>query len=144
MAGLELEDIDWRQGELVVRGKGARQDRLPLPADVGEAVVAYLADGRPRAECRSVFLRVHAPITAMTASNVSEIVRRACRRAGVAVIGAHRLRHTAATAMLRGGASLAEVGQVLASRVPPASWTSRPSAANAQTSPTSTKTRSRR
>jgi len=113
VAGLELEDIDWRQGELVVRGKGARQDRLPLPADVGEAVVAYLADGRPRAECRSVFLRVHAPITAMTASNVSEIVRRACRRAGVAAVGAHRLRHTAATAMLRGGASLAEVGQVL-------------------------------
>jgi site-specific recombinase XerD len=113
VAGLELEDVDWHHGELVVRGKGARRDRLPLPTDVGEAVVAYLADGRPRVECRAVFLRVHAPITAMTASNVTEIVRRACRRAGVPVVGAHRLRHSAATAMLRGGASLAEVGQVL-------------------------------
>jgi integrase/recombinase XerD len=113
VAGLQLEDIDWHHGELVVRGKGARRDRLPLPTDVGEAVVAYLADGRPRVECRAVFLRVHAPITAMTASNVSEIVRRACRRAGVPVVGAHRLRHSAATAMLRGGASLAEIGQVL-------------------------------
>lgn len=113
VAGLELEDVDWRHGELVVSGKGARRDRLPLPADVGEAVVAYLADGRPRVECRAVFLRVHAPITAMTSSNVSEIVRRACRRAGVPVVGAHRLRHSAATAMLQGGASLAEVGQVL-------------------------------
>jgi integrase len=113
VAGLELKDFDWHHGELVVCGKGARRDRLPLPADVGEAVVAYLADGRPRVECRAVFLRVHAPITAMTASNVSEIVRRACRRAGVPVAGAHRLRHSAATAMLRGGATLAEVGQVL-------------------------------
>jgi len=66
----------------------------PLHADVGEAVVAYLADGRPRVECRAVFLRVHAPITAMTASNVSEIVRQACRRAGVPLAVAHRLRHT--------------------------------------------------
>lgn len=113
VAGLELEDIDWHHSELVVRGKGARRDRLPLPIDVGEAVVAYLADSRPRVECRAVFLRVHAPITAMTASNVSEIVRRACRRAGVAIVGAHRLRHSAATAMLHGGASLAEIGQVL-------------------------------
>lgn len=113
VAGLELEDIDWHHGELVVRGKGARRDRLPLPTDVGEAVVAYLADGRPRVECRAVFLRVHAPITVMTASNVTEIVRRACRRAGVPAVGAHRLRHSAATAMLRGGASLAEIGQVL-------------------------------
>jgi len=113
VAGLELEDVDWHHGELVVRGKGARRDRLPVPTDVGEAMVAYLADGRPRVECRAVFLRVHAPITAMTASNVTEIVRRACRRAGVPIVGAHRLRHTAATAMLQAGGSLAEVGQVL-------------------------------
>jgi site-specific recombinase XerD len=113
VAGLDLEDLDWHHGELVVAGKGARRDRLPLPTDVGEAVVAYLADGRPRVECRAVFLRVHAPITAMTASNVTEIVRRACTRAGVPVARAHRLRHSAATAMLQAGASLAEVGQVL-------------------------------
>lgn len=113
VAGLELEDVDWHHGELAVCGKGARRDRLPVPTDVGEAVVAYLAGGRPRVESRAVFLRVHAPITAMTASNVSEIVRRACRRAGVPAVGAHRLRHSAATAMLRSGASLAEVGQVL-------------------------------
>jgi len=113
VAGLELEDIDWHHGELVVRGKGARRDRLPVPVDVGEALVAYLAGGRPQVECRAVFLRVHAPITSMTYSNVSELVRRACRRAGIAPVSAHRLRHSAATTMLRNGASLNEVGQVL-------------------------------
>ncbi len=113
VAGMELDDVDWHHGELAVRGKGARRDRLPLPTDVGEAMVAYLADGRPRFECRAVFLRVHAPITAMTASNVTEIVRHACRRVGVPTVGAHRLRHSAATGMLQGGASLAEIGQVL-------------------------------
>ena len=113
VAGLELEDIDWHHGELAVRGKGARRDRLPLPVDVGEALVAYLAGGRPQAGCRAVFLRVHAPITSMTCSNVSELVRRACRRAGIAPVSAHRLRHSAATTMLRNGASLNEVGQVL-------------------------------
>lgn len=97
----------------MVHGKGARRDRLPLPGDVGEAIVAYLVNGRPRVEGRAVFLRVHAPIVAVTASNVTEIVRRACRRAGVEVVSAHRLRHSAATAMLAGGASLAEIGQVL-------------------------------
>jgi integrase/recombinase XerD len=111
-AGLQFEDLDWRHGEVLVRGKGARQEHLPLPVDVGEALVAYLRV-RPSVEERTVFLRVHAPITAMTVGNVSELVRRACRRAGVEPVGAHRLRHTAATAMLRGGASLAEVGQVL-------------------------------
>ena len=113
VAGLELEDIDWHHGELAVRGKGARRDRLPLPVDVGEALVAYLAGGRPQVGCRAVFLRVHAPITSMTCSNVSELVRRACRRAGIAPVSAHRLRHSAATTMLRNGASLNEVGQVL-------------------------------
>lgn len=113
VAGLELEDIDWHHGELIVRGKGARRDRLPLPVDVGEALVAYLAGGRPQVGCRAVFLRVHAPITSMTSSNVSELVRRACRRAGIAPVSAHRLRHSAATTMLRNGASLNEVGQVL-------------------------------
>jgi integrase/recombinase XerD len=113
VAGLELDDLDWHHGELVVRGKGSRRDRLPLPVDVGEALVAYLSGGRPQVESRSVFLRVHAPITGMTASNVTEIVKRACIRAGVLPVRAHRLRHSAATSMLRAGASLAEIGQVL-------------------------------
>jgi integrase/recombinase XerD len=113
VARLELEDLDWHHGELVVHGKGSRTERLPLPTDVGEAVVAYLGGGRPQVEHRAVFLRVHAPVTAMTTSNVSEIVRRACRRAGVPEVRAHRLRHGAATNMLRAGSSLAEIGQVL-------------------------------
>ena len=112
VSGLQLTDFDWRHGEVMVRGKGARQERLPLPVDVGDALVAYLKV-RPSLEERTVFLRVHAPITAMTVGNVSELVRRACRRAGIDPVRAHRLRHTAATAMLRRGASLAEVGQVL-------------------------------
>jgi integrase/recombinase XerD len=87
--------------------------RLEITVDVGEALVAYLAGGRPQAGCRAVFLRVHAPITSMTSSNVSELVRRACRRAGIAPVSAHRLRHSAATTMLRNGASLNEIGQVL-------------------------------
>lgn len=113
VAGLELDDIDWHHGEFVVRGKGSRRDRLPLPVDVGEALAAYLCDGRPRVENRALFLRVRAPIGAMSASNVTVIVRRACVRVGIAPAGAHRLRHSAATAMLRTGASLAEIGQVL-------------------------------
>jgi len=113
VAGLELDDIDWRHGEVVIRGKGSRRDRLPLPVDVGEALAAYLRDGRPRAESRAVFLRVMAPITAMSASNVNAIVRRACDGAGVTPAGAHRLRHSTATAMLRAGAPLAEIGQLL-------------------------------
>jgi len=113
VARLSLDDLDWHRGELVVRGKGSRRDRLPLPVDVGEVLATYVSGDRPRVECRAMFLRVHAPITAMTVSNVSEIVRRACRRAGVPEARAHRLRHSAATAMLRSGASLAEIGQIL-------------------------------
>lgn len=113
VARLSLDDLDWQRGEILVRGKGSRRDRLPLPVDVGEALAAYVSGGRPGVECRAMFLRVHAPITAMTVSNVSEIVRRACKRAGVPEARAHRLRHSAATAMLRNGASLGEIGQIL-------------------------------
>ena len=66
VAGLDLDDVDWRAGELVVRGKGARRDRLPVPVDVGEALVAYLQGGRPRADTRALFVRVHAPIGLVT------------------------------------------------------------------------------
>lgn len=113
VAGLQLDDLDWAHGELVVWGKGRRRERLPMPVDVGEVLAAYLSSGRPKAECRAVFLRVAAPLTAMTSSNVAQIVGGACKRAGVPEVGPHRLRHSAATAMLRAGASLAEVGQVL-------------------------------
>jgi integrase/recombinase XerD len=115
VAGLELADVDWRHGEIVVRGKGNRQERLPLPADVGEAVVAYLRH-RPRVECRALFLKVRAPIAGVTREVVGQLVRAACRRAGLPAVGPHRLRHSAATATLAAGASLAEVGQLLRHR----------------------------
>ncbi|MGH9290200.1 MAG: tyrosine-type recombinase/integrase [Acidimicrobiales bacterium] len=114
VARLELGDIDWRQGELVVRGKGARRDRLPLPTDVGEAAVAWRARGRPRGiDTAAVFVRLRAPHGSLASTGVSAVVRRASIRAGIDPISAHRLRHTAATRMLQAGESLAEVGQVL-------------------------------
>ena len=118
VAGMQLTDIDWRAGEVVVRGKANRKDRLPVPGDVGEAIVAWLQRGRPRGGCRSVFTRVRAPRRGLSAGGVSAIVRQSCRRAGLPPVGAHRLRHTAATQMLQAGASLAEVGQVLRHRSP--------------------------
>lgn len=114
IAGLGLADVDWRVGEIIVHGKGRRDERLPLPADVGEAVAAYLRGGRPATvEGRSVFVRVRAPHQALSRIGVSGIVATAARRAGLEQIYAHRLRHTAATEMLRGGASLPEIGQLL-------------------------------
>ena len=115
VAELELADVDWRHGEIVVRGKGNRQERLPLPADVGEAVVAYLRH-RPRVECRALFVRARAPIVGLTSYGVGNVVRAAFRRAGLPAVGPHRLRHSAATATLAAGASLAEVGQLLRHR----------------------------
>ena len=116
VADLELGDVDWRAGEVVIRGKGDRRERLPLPADVGEALVGYLQHGRPRSPSRRLFLSARAPLGPLSASAVRSVVRDACRRAGLPVIGAHRLRHMAATEMLRAGASLAEVGQVMRQR----------------------------
>ena len=113
VAALELGDIDWRAGELVVRGKGRRQERLPLPVDVGEAVAGWLRRGRPRCDCTKVITRVRAPHRGLSTAGVSAIVSAACRRAGLPELNAHRLRHTAATEMLRAGAALTEVGQVL-------------------------------
>ncbi len=113
VAGLLLDDIDWRRGEFVVRGKGPKQERLPLPADVGEAIAGWLRRGRPRCHAREVFTRVRAPHRALSSSGVSAIVVAAGTRAGVVGVHAHRLRHTAATEMLRSGAGLTEIGQVL-------------------------------
>ena len=117
VAALSLEDIDWRAGELVVRGKGARFERLPLPHDVGEAIVGYLRDGRPAtAQDRAVFVRVRAPHHRLSPGGVTFVVATAARRAGLGQIHAHRLRHTAASELLRCGATLGEVGQVLRHR----------------------------
>jgi integrase/recombinase XerD len=117
VAGLRLDDIDWRAGEIVVRGKADRAERLPLPADVGEAVAAYLRRSRPPgAQGRTVFVRLKAPHRHLTGGGVTQLVAAAAHRAGLGLIHAHRLRHTAATLMLRGGASLAEIGQVLRHR----------------------------
>jgi len=115
VAALGLDDIDWRRGEIIVCGKRGRRDRLPLPADVGEAIVAYLRDGRPqRALDRTVFICAQAPRRALTYLGITEIVAIAARRAGIpGPVRAHRLRHSAATAMLRGGGSLTEIGQTL-------------------------------
>lgn len=116
VADLELGDVDWRAAEVVIRGKGHTRDRLPLPADVGEAVADYLRHGRPRSPSRQLFLSARAPRAPISASAVRSVVRDACRRAGLPRIGAHRLRHMTGTQMLRAGASLAEVGQVLRQR----------------------------
>jgi len=116
VAALRLDDIDWRAGELLVRGKG-RVERLPLPVDVGEALADYLGRGRPGdAEDRAVFVRVKAPPRALTPAGVSQVVVGAAGRAGLGQIGAHRLRHTAATELLRAGAPLVEIGQLLRHR----------------------------
>lgn len=116
VAGLRLDDLDWSAGEIVVRGKGSRTERLPIPVDVGEALVVYLRRGRPVTTCRSVFVRAGSSSIGLSTKDVWEVVRRACMRAGITVVSPHRLRHSAATAMLRAGASLEEVGEVLRDR----------------------------
>jgi site-specific recombinase XerD len=116
VARLDLDDIDWRAGEIVVRGKGRRQDRLPLPSDVGKALAAYLRNVRPETSMRRVFLPLKAPTRSIRPDLVSGVCRRACRRAGLPAVGAHRLRHTLATELLRRGAKLVEVSQVLRHR----------------------------
>jgi site-specific recombinase XerD len=116
-AALELGDIDWRAGTIMVRGKGRRDEQLPLPADAGQALAAWLRDGRPPGFAgRRVFTTMRAPLRGMSASAAENAVRRACERAGVPPAGAHRLRHTAAAGMLAAGAGLEEIGQVLRHR----------------------------
>jgi integrase/recombinase XerD len=102
VAKLDLADIDWRASELVVRGKGQRIERLPLPADVGDALAAYLQRGRPdTAQRRTVFLRIRAPHRALSSTGVTDAVTTAASRAGLDHVRAHRLRHTLASQMLR-------------------------------------------
>ena len=115
-AGLQLGDIDWRAGEIAVTGKGSKTERLPLPAPAGEALAAWLEHGRPKCESRSVFVTVRRPYRPLTPESVRAVMGRACERAGLERRGTHRFRHALATEMLRAGASLPEVGQVLRHR----------------------------
>jgi site-specific recombinase XerD len=113
VARLELRDVDWRAGELVVRGKGRRQDRLPLPVEVGEALAAYLSRGRVPGSSRQLFLTCRAPRAPIRADLVGDVVERACERAGQPRVGPHRLRHALAAELLRHGAGLIAISQVL-------------------------------
>ena len=112
VAAIQMDDIDWRAGELLIHGKGSRHDVLPLPVDIGEAIVSWLRR-RPQCESRALFVRVTAPLQGLSPHTVGSVVREACTRAGLPRVGAHRLRHTAATMMLRRGGSLSEIAQVL-------------------------------
>jgi len=120
VAFLELEDIDWDAGQLSVRGKRDQRTALPLPADVGAAIAAYLRYGRPRGTAsRRVFLRSKAPIRGfLSQCAIGSIIRHALQRTGIQAptTGAHQFRHALATQMLRHGASLAEIGEVLRHR----------------------------
>ena len=116
VARLELGDIDWRAGQIILRGKASRQEGMPLPVDVGEALTAYLTQARPSTRIRQVFLAAKAPMRPIPPGLVSDVTHRACDRAGLPRIGAHRLRHSLATEMLRRGATIVEVSQVLRHR----------------------------
>jgi integrase len=118
IVAMSLDDIDWDIGRLTIRCKVGRWAQLPLPSDVGEAIAIYLRSGRPRSLCRHVFLRHRAPIQGFT--EIYTIVRRALIRAGIdsARKGSHLFRHTLATELLRQGASLDEIGELLRHRSP--------------------------
>lgn len=117
VAALRLQDVDWRSGQILIRGKGNRLDRLPLPHAVGEALAQYLTRARPVCPSRSVFVTVRGcPPGPLDAGAVRQIVARAYERAGLPRWGAHRLRHTLASDLLRAGNSLPQIGQVLRHR----------------------------
>jgi site-specific recombinase XerD len=121
VVSLQLDDVGWRAGELLVRGKGLLHDRMPLPIDVGEALTAYLRMDRPPCKTRRVFVCMKAPRSGFAGpSTLSTIVRRALDRANLypALRGAHVLRHSLATTMLRSGASMNEIGEILRHRNP--------------------------
>ncbi|WP_158074129.1 tyrosine-type recombinase/integrase [Micromonospora sp. CB01531] len=113
LARLRLDDVDWRGGELVVRGKGGRVDWMPLPHDVGAALADYLRHGRRPSRLREVFLRTTGPDAPMTRQSIVMVPRRVSQRAGIPVVGAHQLRHRAACRVLADGGSLAEVAELL-------------------------------
>jgi site-specific recombinase XerD len=118
---MTLDDIDWDTGELLVRGKGGRQDRLPIPADAGEALAIYLQQVRPVCSTRKIFIRLYAPHHGLAGtSSIGYVVRRALKTAGLnpAFKGTHLLRHSLATRMLRGGASLTDIGKILRHQLP--------------------------
>lgn len=116
VAAIQLSDLDWRAGDLVIRGKGDRHERLPLPQDVGEALVDYLCHGRPDRNGPYLFAKVHAPFGPLSGGTVRMVVHYACDRAGIPRVGAHRLRHTVATEVLRAGAPLEEIASLLRHR----------------------------
>ena len=118
VAALDLEDVDWSAGQVRVRGKGGDWSALPVPVRVGEAIVAYLRHGRPASASRRVFLRAKPPYSGVRSAAITAIVGRALRHAGVQAPtrGAHQFRHALATQMLRRGASLREIGDVLRHR----------------------------
>ena len=117
VATLTLDDVDWRAGEMLVRAKGRQRAAMPIPLDVGAAMVAYLRDGRPKSSCRELFLRSLAPhIGFRSGSAITMIAKIALERAGIrgyARQGAHIFRHSLATELLRSGATLSEIGQLL-------------------------------
>ncbi len=119
VVALALDDLDWAEGELCIRSAGTRADRLPIPQDVGEALADYLCHARPACASRRVFVRIRAPHRGFaTSAAISTLVRRSLSHAGLdpAHKGAHLLRHTVATQMLRQGASLTEIGELLRHR----------------------------
>jgi site-specific recombinase XerD len=120
VAQLKFADVDWRKGCITVCGKARRRESLPLPQEVGNAILLYLKQGRPPLRVPEIFTSVLAPIRPLTRATVTQIVRSALGRAGIKapVNGAHVLRHSAATSMLRNGALLASVGAVLRHRSP--------------------------
>lgn len=115
---LDLDDIDWRAGEIQIRGKTTTHDRFPLSQEVGEAIATYVRCDRPTCSTRSVFVRVPAPRRGLTVSMVSTIVKQALKRSGVRspTWGSHLLRHSLATTLLGSGATLAQIGDVLRHR----------------------------
>jgi site-specific recombinase XerD len=121
VVGLKLGDIDWSASQISIHGKGGSLARLPLPADVGEAIALYLRRDRPHCSCRTVFVRNRAPFVGFSSSTgISGLVRRALTRAGIESVhkGAHVFRHTLATELLRGGSSLDDIGEVLRHQSP--------------------------
>lgn len=116
VAAIRIDDIDWRQGLLTVRGKGNTLAELPVPVDVGEAMAGYLRHGRPQCPSRQLFVSVRAPFAGLSAESIGSVVKRACSDAGLAGFGPHRLRHAVACQLLRDGAGLTEIGQHLRHR----------------------------